>query len=165
MGRCLGNVDATKRVHTHTQNFTNPPHPTASLHTSHTKCILPTSPFPLSHSFSRRVSREMRDPSGDSWKCHPPTPPSATPIPSAVPFTHTLSHTHSCHDCHQARLLRPKPGIRAGTGPQPSRPQRRLTPPRRLMVPGTAPWMSPAAPAPPHYCSRQPLSRPGAPFG
>ena len=80
-------------IDSHTWDFTNPhPRPCLPPH-SHTKCILLTSPLSSPHSFSRSVSRELRDPSGDSWKCHPQHLRSATPIPSTLPFTHTHTHT------------------------------------------------------------------------
>ena len=89
----LGSVNAITRVHTHTYThgiLQIRPYPTASLHT-HT----PSASCPPHrchhHTFSWRVSRGMRDPSGDSWKCHPPTPSVRHPHPLAVPFTHTHS--------------------------------------------------------------------------
>ena len=97
-----GEQFAVTRVHTHTHthtdshtwDFTNPhPRPCLPPH-SHTKCILLTSPLSSPHSFSRSVSRELRDPSGDSWKCHPPTPSVRHPHPFDSTF---YTHTHSCH--------------------------------------------------------------------
>lgn len=91
-------------THTHTHRFTHmgfyksapTPLPPSTLshqvHPAHFTVVITT--------LSRRVRRELRDPSGDSWKCHPPTPSVRHPHPfDSTFYTHT--HTHPCHDCHQ----------------------------------------------------------------
>lgn len=100
----------------HTWDFTNPhPRPCLPPH-SHTKCILLTSPLSSPHSPGE--SGELRDPSGDSWKCHPPTPSVRHPHPFDSTF---YTHTHTLLPWLSSDSPLPrKHGMSARTGHQAS---------------------------------------------
>lgn len=81
---------------------------------------------------SGRVGQGMSEPSGDSWKCHSPTPSVHRPHPLGCTFhTHTRTHTPCMTVIRHARCPRSPASPRA---PDTRRPclQRLLPPPRWL---------------------------------
>lgn len=94
--RGCNETSAHTYTHSHTWDFTNPHRPHRLSPHSHTKCILPSSPLGSPHSLRESRGRGVRDPSGDSWKCHSPTPSVRHPHPLGCTLhTHTHSHTHT----------------------------------------------------------------------
>jgi hypothetical protein len=83
------------RTHTY-KGFYKPaptPLPASPLHTPSTSCPSHRSHH---HILSLGESAERWDPSGDSWKCHLPTPRVRHPHPLCCTLhTHTHTHTHT----------------------------------------------------------------------
>lgn len=150
-------------THTHTRDFTNPPLPHCLPPHSQTKCSLPTSSLPSPLFLPERQQRDQGSWRGFLEMSFPNTFGPPPPIPWAVSFT----HTHTLLPYLSSGLPAAPKALHLNAHRTPGVPTFNVPfhLPVGSMAKGIASWMSPAVLAHQHYCSTQPLSHPGAPFG